>query len=493
MLDERKDKRTYQLGREEIVMKGKGRPNSQRAAQKHISGDSVSTVSTLLRKQAMEKKKAAIRTAAMDLITDPRFFSRLVRKLNEMGLVGEARSALIIFLACLTKNLPKQVSVLLKGESSTGKSNLLRTVTALFPEDSVIKLSSLSAKALAHGEGTLQGKILYLHEYRGGKDAMYLTRLQQSEGEIAHEYTTVSGRTRGTTVARREGTPVVLTTTTARTVFSDDETRFLSVGADESETLTRQVVRHELIRTSGKEIEPSEDVWKEATRLITKQPPTFRRPKWFEFVAEQIPADEPRARRDVGRFCSLLEAIALCRSFTDGRREECGELLEIDFADYCVAHEILNDSFSSTYRSTNSQALRIAETVRDLHSNLERGITTREMADATGWKLPVTYKWLKAAERDKFVVLEPGTNERNLKRYSPGEVREIRFLPHPEEVLSGCPDIEESGGYLDPLTEKWKKVQRRTTHRSHPAVRGKRTAMSAPRHSKRQKVKGGRE
>jgi hypothetical protein len=57
------------------------------------------------------------------------------------------------------------------------------------------------------------------------------------------EVTTGSGQNRGTQVTSRIGAPVFISTTTDERVFGDDETRFLSIRADESAKLTREVVR----------------------------------------------------------------------------------------------------------------------------------------------------------------------------------------------------------------------------------------------------------
>jgi hypothetical protein len=407
-------------------------------------------------------KQRKLRQAAMELLEDPAFFSRICRKLEEMGLVGEKRNAQTIFLAGLTKAQAKPVSVIVKGCSSSGKSNLVSKVCELFPSDSVQIRASLTQKAPAYGEGSLSGKILYLFEYRGGKDAMYLTRLQQSEGRIAHEFTTVSGRTRSTQVVHREGSPVVLTSTTEKRVFADDETRFLSLRADDSSELTREIVRHRFVHQTVPQTQPSAEVWREATRILTETCPKFTYPRWLEFIAERIPADDTRARRDANRFCTLLEAVAMVQSFSDGRRNEDREHIEINFADYCIAYEILNEAFSSTYSGVHPQVLRVAERVRELHKEVKRSVTTHELAEELNWENQVTYKWLKAAVTEDLVRLEPGTNEKNVKRYSPGRSQARRFLPDPVDVLNHFDELDESSGFLDPLTGKLKKLRRQS-------------------------------
>ena len=104
-------------------------------------------------------------------------------------------------------------------------------------------------------------------------------------------------------------------------------------------------------------------------------------------MAEQIPAEDTRARRDVPRFLSLLEAVALYRSFSDGRREKKKEI-EIDFGDYCVAFRILSEAFASTYLGAHPMALEFAKAVRNLYSKRTKPVTTSDVAEHLEWEAP---------------------------------------------------------------------------------------------------------
>ncbi len=88
----------------------------------------------------------------------------------------------------------------------------------------------------------------YLVEHRGGKDGELFRRLLQSEGALHHEVTTGSGQNRATQVTSRIGAPVFISTTTDERVYEDDETRFLSIRADESAELTRAVIQAQCVK-----------------------------------------------------------------------------------------------------------------------------------------------------------------------------------------------------------------------------------------------------
>jgi hypothetical protein len=192
------------------------------------------------KKPKTDKKTQA---AALELLRDPKFLFQAGQQVGAAGVVGEHRNRLVLYLVCVTSALEKVVSVLVKGPTSTGKNNLTKAALSLNSPEMVLTRSSFSKKALAYGADELAGKILYLVEHRGGKDAEFFRRLLQSEGELHHEATTVAGRNRGTVVANRSGDPVFISTTTDERVYADDETRFLSIRADESAELTREVIR----------------------------------------------------------------------------------------------------------------------------------------------------------------------------------------------------------------------------------------------------------
>jgi hypothetical protein len=192
--------------------------------------------------------------------------------------------------------------------------------------------------------------------------------------------------------------------------------------------------------------------WQEAFQILCTDVPEFRYPEWFDYVAEQIPAEDSRARRDVPRFLSLLEAVALCRSFSDGRREKKKEL-EIDFGDYCVAFLILSEAFASTYLGAHPMALEFAKAVRHLYSKRAKPVTTSDVAEHLGWEAPVAHKWRVVAVRHKLIQYRPGTYQNNQKLLLPGPAKHgTTFLPAPRAVFRERPDIGNMVRYVDPIT-----------------------------------------
>jgi hypothetical protein len=77
-----------------------------------------------------------------------------------------------------------------KGESSAGKSMLVRTTLRLFPQSAYWGLTAMSAKALIFtAEDFSHRYIVIYEEVVGGEEADYLVRTLQSEGCIRYART----------------------------------------------------------------------------------------------------------------------------------------------------------------------------------------------------------------------------------------------------------------------------------------------------------------
>lgn len=397
----------------------------------------------------------AIKQKAVKLVNDARFLYKACRQIGKLGVVGEKRNRLIFFLAGIGRTLPEPASVLLKGPPSCGKSTTVKTALKLFPQDSIVERAGLSKKALVYGKGSLARKIFYLHEYRCGKDAQQLLRLQQSEGKTTHEATTITARRRGTKVVQRLGSPVVMSTTTDEKVFADDEARFLSTWVDDSPEQNLAVM---IATTKRPKTRSSKDLamWRTATSLIAFKAGDFEmHPEWLQYVAKCLPSLDARVRRDWGRFLTFCSAIALCRSYRDGHPTN------IEFRDYCVAHRIFEPVFASILRRLPSDELKLAKAVATVtERSKKRGATAREIARELHWDSKKVYKLAHAAEQSGLIEYEQGTREHNVKPIRARDVWRRRFLPSPRNVLRRNPQIGKKVKYIDPFTGKWKVVKR---------------------------------
>jgi hypothetical protein len=206
-------------------------------------------------------------------------------------------------------------------------------------------------------------------------------------------------------------------------------------------------------------------VWQEAFRILTTNMPKFIYPAWFAYLAEHIPVESSRARRDVPRLISFLKVIARCRSFSDGT--DGAKEIEISFSDYCVAYAILNDAFASTYTGAHPRVLEFAQGVRDLHEETKRSVLTKDVQKHLNWeKEALAHKWRAAAVKQKLVRYEEGTHQNNKKPLLPDKARKATaFLPDPQLIFKERLDLGEEVTFVDPISGE-ERILRRSSAKS---------------------------
>jgi hypothetical protein len=120
---------------------------------------------------------------------EPRILDRFVEDLKLSGLVGEERTAKLIYLAVTSRWFDRPVSIAVKGPSSGGKSHTVQQVLKFFPADAYYDLMAMSERALAYSTEPVQHRYVVLYEAAGmkGQTASYLIRSLLSEGRIRYE------------------------------------------------------------------------------------------------------------------------------------------------------------------------------------------------------------------------------------------------------------------------------------------------------------------
>ena len=75
------------------------------------------------------------RTAAIELLQDPQLLPHIAADYAAGGLVGEETNQLICYLACVSRLLPRPLSVLIQSSSAAGKTSLLEATLQLMPPE----------------------------------------------------------------------------------------------------------------------------------------------------------------------------------------------------------------------------------------------------------------------------------------------------------------------------------------------------------------------
>ena len=219
--------------------------------------------------------------------------------------------------------MDEPLSVLILCSSGAGKSALQDATLTFCPPEDVVKLTSLTGKALFYkGRDSLKHKILALEEEAGAEEAAYAIRNLISAGELVIETTVKDlGTGRLTTMENRvEGPTAVFITTTNPDVDPETRSRFFVTGVDESREQTRAILDFQRRRAdpggpAGAPPSGRPCCAGTATSSGCSSPCRWSTPTPNELGYGD---DRLQSRRDQPKYLNLIKAVAFLRQMNKG-------------------------------------------------------------------------------------------------------------------------------------------------------------------------------
>jgi hypothetical protein len=120
------------------------------------------------------------------VLTNRAMLYQVGKALRRRGLVGERANGLLLYLAVLSQITDEPISVVVKGDSSGGKSHLVKQVLELVPAWAHFDLTSMSEKSLIYDPRSYAHRTIIFFEVNGegGEFTSYLIRTLISERQI---------------------------------------------------------------------------------------------------------------------------------------------------------------------------------------------------------------------------------------------------------------------------------------------------------------------
>ena len=354
----------------------------------------------------------------------PDLFEAILADFETCGLVGEEPNKLLGYLAAVSRKMPEPLSVLILSSSGAGKTALQDAACGFVPPEDLVKLTSLSGKALFYKDRmSLKHKALALEEGAGAEDASYAIRNLISQGELVVEAAMKDPATgRITTMTNRvEGPTAVLMTTTNPEIDPETKSRFIVTSADESREQTRAILSFQRRREGLDGLFTSR-----AAEDALKRHRNFQRLLRPLSVVNPIHEtlgyadDRLQGRRDQPKYLALIRAVAFLRQMqkpvrTDGRNGESVEYIEVDAEDVNLANrlarEILGHSLDELSRPGRNLLLELEKMVLRRIADEERrtssvSFTRREIREFTGWSNYRVHIHLKELVEFEYVGAE---------------------------------------------------------------------------------------
>jgi hypothetical protein len=255
-----------------------------------------------------EQASAEEKAAGLDLASDPALLYRIKLDLDRK-IYREDANKLLLFQTCASSLTTRPLSAVITSESAAGKSNLLHSVTAYFPNvDYFTRMTTASVDRIGKD---LTGRILVVEELRGADAAQGTIRVAISEGKL--RLLTTERDEKGKIVTREietRGMPVFLTTTTSTVIDWETQTRLLVISLDESAEQTEGVMKYEA--HEFEDVTPRKEERSILSSFLgTLLPYDVLIPFASQLVA-YFPSKRLSARRDFKKLLNLVAIITFC-------------------------------------------------------------------------------------------------------------------------------------------------------------------------------------
>jgi DNA primase catalytic core len=373
-----------------------------------------------------ETMTAEERTAALELLRDPRLLERVLADFGQCGVVGEETNKKVSYLAAVSRLLDKPLAIVVQSSSSAGKSSLMDAVLDFMPEEHREQYSAMTGQALFYmGQKDLKHKILAVAEEEGASRAAYALKLLQSEGVLKIASTgkdPVSGKlvTHEYTV---EGPVMIFLTTTAQEVDEELLNRSIVLTVNEEREQTRA------IHQKQREARTTDGLWarRKRARIIELHRNAQRLLRPVAVAnniedAEAFPDYLTRTRRDHMKLLTLIEAIALLHQYqreikTDTRDGDTLEYIEATTDDVKLAKQLIRQVLTPSLDELPTHTRRLLLLIEEMVSQecerlqIERSgyrFTRRTVREHTRWGDTQLRVHLHRLEEMEYLILRRG-------------------------------------------------------------------------------------
>jgi DNA primase catalytic core len=337
---------------------------------------------------------------AMRMGRNPDLVHEILRDLERFGLVGETTNKLMGYLTMTSRKMADPLALQILSGSGAGKSHLQDAVLSLCPDEELIKLTSLTDRALFYkGEDSLKHKVLAVEEEAGASGARYAIRNLISAKKLTIESTiknNLSGRLE-TQVNTVYGPTAVFETTTNPDTDPETKSRFIIISVDESPEQTRAILAaqrqsHTLdgmrARHQRDSIQKKHQALQRLLRSLTVINP-------YEPLLTYAD-DRLMMRRDQPKYLNLILAVTFLHQMQRSVKHDewLGDYIETSLDDIAVANDLAHRLFGQSLDDLSfpsRQLLRL--TVDYVDRRAARENTTGDEIEFTRRELREEIKW----------------------------------------------------------------------------------------------------
>ena len=194
------------------------------------------------------------RKEATDLANDPNLIQTITNKLTQSGIIGEDENKTFLFIVATSHIQENPLNALIQGSSGSGKTNLLKGIYKIMPEEDKKIFSRCSEKMLYNvPKYYFKNKLICFEDVDGlGEEAEYAWRELVSSGQLISG---VSYKDDKGNIGIKELTvygPITsIACTTKGAIYADNMSRLFLIAIDESKAQTQRINEYQAQEAQG--------------------------------------------------------------------------------------------------------------------------------------------------------------------------------------------------------------------------------------------------
>ena len=382
-----------------------------------------------------------------DELADPDILEKIVDCYSSK-IVGEENNIKLLWCACLSKDLPKEVrsSIIITSQSSAGKSTLVNTLLQPFQED-VLDYTNITQAFFQRTTDSLDGKIFKIEQLEKTNEKKQVTmgNLKFSISEGRFSVGLVDKNEKGKNEPKKLevlGRPVFITTSTNYNIDPETLNRTFLMQVDESEVQTKKITSYLLKKYGSLNINDNWETSLEQLKRYSKSYKEFAHqirdiaiPFW-ESLDQIIPTSNLTIRRDLPKILNLACILAFIHfpnrvkiannegehfiqdSFGNSELKYTYTLI-VEPCDFKEALKIGSQTIKQTLNKLNQSSMDIYDKIKQLCLENEGEVSIKEIANVTGYSINRARELTNPLVASGHVTREKSTTREYL--YSPTE------------------------------------------------------------------------
>lgn len=333
---------------------------------------------------------------ALNFLKQPDLLEQIKTDLTDIGVIGIDIIKLLTYLVGLSVYLPRPLCVTITGESSSGKSYLVKSILSLFPCEDVIDVTRLSRYVLYYMK-SLAHKIVYLNEteaVRRQAESAYALRVLESEDAVKLWVTAGSSfKERVTT-----GPVCVIETVAYQKSFltgKENDTRHLTINLDSNTEQNARIIdkiqKSYLSCGNKAEIERIRQKHYNAIRVLKKHTTDIVIP-YAKFLT--FPLQPQAVTRTFGHMLTLIQVSAYLHQFQRQRIYKNGRpRILADVKDYEYVYNLLGRVLVTTLMPTHRRSLILLKCIEENFADKE--FTRSDLVEEISWAARSVHRYVR--------------------------------------------------------------------------------------------------